>query len=104
MIYFAFFYKFSLKFLRNQKLPLKFTKSLVFLNICYLMNTTNSFFFLFSLRFHERHYLLILLKKHLIGMLSDSLFELTKEDLIERLKLIEEVGIASNFEPVLVSF
>ena len=44
-----------------------------------------------SIRFHDRHYLLILLKKHLIGTLSDSLIELSKEDLKERLKLIEEV-------------
>ena len=44
-----------------------------------------------SIRFHDRHYLLILLKKHLIGTLSDNLIELSKEDLKERLKLIEEV-------------
>lgn len=46
-----------------------------------------------TLTFHDRHYLPILLKKHLIGIHFDNLPELSKEDLKERLKLIEEVSI-----------
>ena len=45
-----------------------------------------------TLTFHDRHYLPILLKKHLIGIHFDNLPELSKEDLKERLKLIEEVS------------
>lgn len=44
-----------------------------------------------ALRFHDRHYLVILVKKHLIGMFSDDLFSLSKEVLKDRLKLCEEV-------------
>ena len=46
-----------------------------------------------TLTFHDRHYLPILLKKHLIGIHFDNLPELSKGDLKERLKLIEEVSI-----------
>ena len=44
-----------------------------------------------SQKFHERHYLVILIKKHLIAMFNDDLFSLSKEELKERLKLCEEV-------------
>ena len=46
-----------------------------------------------TLTFHDRHYLPILLKKHLIAIHFDNLPELSKEDLKERLKLIEEVSM-----------
>ena len=46
-----------------------------------------------SLRFHERHYLVILVKKHLTAMYGDDLAALSKEELKERLKLCEEVNI-----------
>ena len=42
-------------------------------------------------RFHERHYLLILVKKHLTHMYGDDLGSLSKEELKDRLKLCEEV-------------
>ena len=42
-------------------------------------------------RFHERHYLLILVKKHLTHMYGDDLVSLSKEELKDRLKLCEEV-------------
>ena len=44
-------------------------------------------------RFHERHYLVILIKKHLMAMYggSEDLPSLSKEELKERLKLCEEV-------------
>lgn len=46
-------------------------------------------------RFHERHYLLILIKKHILAI-DDNLVEMTKEDLKERLKLCEEILIVLN--------
>ena len=49
---------------------------------------------LLSLRFHQRHYLVILVKKHLTAMYGDDLATLSKEKLKERLKLCEEVSSA----------
>ena len=46
-------------------------------------------------KFHERHYLVILIKKHLMAM-SDDLSNLSKEELKERLKLCEEVCSFTN--------
>jgi len=48
-----------------------------------------------SLKFHERHYLVILVKKHIVAMFDD-LSSLSKEELKERLKLCEEVLIVYN--------
>ena len=42
-------------------------------------------------RFHERHYLVILVKKHITFMYGDDLGSLSKEELKDRLKLCEEV-------------
>ena len=45
-----------------------------------------------SQKFHERHYLLILVKKHITFMYGDDLTSLSKEELKDRLKLCEEVS------------
>ena len=42
-------------------------------------------------KFHDRHYLLILVKKHITFMYGDDLGSLSKEELKDRLKLCEEV-------------
>lgn len=47
-------------------------------------------------KFHDRHYLLILVKKHLMTMYGDDLGLLSKEELKERLKLCEEVTFTNN--------
>ena len=44
-----------------------------------------------SLKFHDRHYLLIWVKRHLMAINANSLASLSKEELKERLKLCEEV-------------
>jgi hypothetical protein len=51
----------------------------------------------FSSRFHERHYLTILVKKHLIALYGEDLSSLSKEELRERLKLCEEVLTIYNY-------
>ena len=43
-------------------------------------------------KFHDRHYLLILVKKHITFMYGDDLGSLSKEQLKDRLKLCEEVS------------
>jgi hypothetical protein len=47
-------------------------------------------------KFHDRHYLLILVKKHITFMYGDDLGSLSKEELKDRLKLCEEVLLVHN--------